>query len=174
MVKGYDAAEKSRINNVMTSTQQNSGSSGGDGIAALVGGVTSMSHKAQEIAREIAKLSQENVDLGANAAAKFRNAKTFQDVTTIQMDMMKAAYETMNAHSRKIAQLTAATPSELVKSYGDVVSALSKAGGEFTQKAMEMTVAMGEKASSAAQKMGEHVVDVAAQKAKATENVARG
>lgn len=158
----------------MTSTQQNIGQSSADGLAALVGGVTNFSRKTQEIAGELAKISEKNVGACVNAAERLRGAKTLQDVTTIQIDLMKDAYETMSTHSRKIAEITASTPSEWAKSYGDVFSALSAAGSEFTQKATEMTRSMGEKASNAVQQMGGQAMNDAHQKAKASGDVARG
>ncbi len=157
----------------MTSTQQNIGQSGADGLAALVGGASNFSRKAQEIAGELTKISEKNVGAGVNAAERLRSAKTLQGVTTIQIDLMKDAYETMSTHSRKIAEITASTPSELAKSYLDVFSALSAAGSEFAQKATEMTGSMGEKASSAVQQMGGQATNAARQNAKTTGNGAR-
>jgi hypothetical protein len=157
----------------MTSTQQNIGQSGADGLAALVGGVTNFSRKAQEIVGELTKFSEKNVGAGVNAAERLRSAKTLQDVTTIQIDLMRDAYETMSTHSRKIAEITASTPSELTKSYLNVFSALSAAGSEFAQKVTEMTRSMGEKGSSAFQQMGGQATNAAGQNAKTKGSSAR-
>ncbi|MGO9430785.1 phasin family protein [Rhodoblastus sp.] len=157
----------------MTTAQQNIGQSSASGFANIFDGVTNFNGKAHEVADELAEITKENIGAGVNAAQRLLGAKTLQDVVTIEMDLMKAAYETMTTHSRKISEINASTREEFAKNYGNVFSSLSKSGSEFTQKATEMTRSMGEKASNSVQQMGGQAMNAARQNAKTTGNGAR-
>ncbi len=111
---------------------------GRNGLASILGGFANMGRKAQEIAGEFAKMSEENIGAGSKAAERLRDAKSLQDVTSIQTDLMKESYETMNAHYRKIAEIAASTPKELAQNYHEFLSVVADAGSEATQKAAEM------------------------------------
>lgn len=157
----------------MAIAQQNIGQSGASGFTAIFDGVNNFNRKAQEVAEELAKISEKNIGAGMNAAGRLLGAKTLQDVATIQMDLMKAAYETMTTHSRKITEINASTREELAKSYGDVFSVLSKSGSEFGRKATEMTRSMGDITSNVVQQMDGQTANAARQNAKTPGNGAR-
>jgi hypothetical protein len=157
----------------MASAQQNIEQSSASGFAAVLDGVTNFNRKAQEVAGELAKMSEKNIGAGMNAAGRLVGVKTLQDVATIQADLMKAAYETMTSHSQKIIEITASTREELAKSYGDVFSVLSKSGNELANKATEMTRSIGEMTSNVAQQMDAQATNAARQNAKTNGNGAR-
>jgi phasin family protein len=154
----------------MAIAQHNTGQSSASGFAAVLDGVTNFNRKAQEVAEELANISKKNIGAGVNAAERLLGAKTFQEVTTIQMELMKEAYETMTTHSRKIIEITASTREDLAKSYGKVFSALSKSGNELANKATEMTRSMGDMTSNVVQQMDAQATNAAGQNTKAKGN----
>lgn len=127
-----------------------------NGLASVFGGFSALSLKAQAIGMELAKISEENLGAGARAAERLRNAKSMQDITAIQTDLIKESITTMNEHYRKIAEIAASTPQEVAKSCSEMFSAVTQAGGEIVNRA-----------SDATRKMGEEVADAAQQTAKA-------
>jgi hypothetical protein len=127
-----------------------------NGLAAVFGGFSALSLKAQAIAVELAKISEENLGAGARAAERLRDAKSMQDITAIQTDLIKESITTMNEHYRKIGEIAASTPQEVAKSCSEMFSAVTRAGGEMVNRA-----------SDASRKMGEEVADAAQQTAKA-------
>ena len=104
-----------------------------------------MGRKAQEIAGEFARISEENLNAGSKAAERLRDAKSLQDVTSIQSDLMKEFYETLSEHTRKIAEIASSTPKEMAQKYQEFFSAVSEAGSQATQQATEMGRSAAEK-----------------------------
>jgi hypothetical protein len=116
---------------------------GRNGIASMIGGYAHIGRKAQEIAGEFAKISEENIGAGSKAAERLRDAKSLQDITSIQTDLMKASYETLSEHCRKIAEIAASTPKEMAEKYQEFFAAMTEAGGKATQQAADMGRDMG-------------------------------
>lgn len=133
------------------------------GMASIFGGVSSFSRKAQAIAGEFAKMSEENLGAGAKAAERLRDAKSLQDFMTIEADLMKESMETANTHYRKIAEIAASTPGELAGSYREFFSNVTAAGSEAAQKAGEMTRRLGENASDAVNQTADQASDMTRQ-----------
>lgn len=131
------------------------------GMASIFGGVSSFSRRAQAIAGEFAKMSEENLGAGAKAAERLRDAKSLQDFMTIETDLMKELIETTNAHYRKIAEIAASTPQELAESYREFLSNVTAVGNEVADKARDMTRKIGEQASDVAA----HAADTARESA---------
>lgn len=131
-------------------SQQTMEQTSSNGLASLLGGVSTFGRKAQAIAGEFAKLSEENLGAGTKAAEKLRDARSLQDVTAIQSDLLKESFETTNNHYRKIAEIAVSTPQEVAKSYHEFLSAMTDMGTQAAQKAGDMTRQMGEQTSNAA------------------------
>jgi len=120
------------------------------------GGVTSVGRKAQEIAGEFAKMSEENIGAGTKAAERLRNAQSLQEVTTIQSELLKESYETTTNHYRKIAELAISTPQELAQSAREFASTFAQASQEGAQQASDLTRKMGGHAADIVEKAGEN------------------
>ena len=121
----------------------------------IFGGVSTVSRKAQAIASEFAKMSEETLGLGAKAAERMRGAQSLQDVTTIQSDLLKESFETTTNHYRKIAELAISTPQELAQTAREFASNVAQAGQEGAERATEMARKMGGQAADMAEKGGE-------------------
>ncbi|MCW2282458.1 hypothetical protein M2323_000035 [Rhodoblastus acidophilus] len=125
------------------------------GFRTFFGGVSSVSRKAQAIAGEFAKLSEEQLGAGAKAAERLRNAQSLQEVTSIQSELLKESYEATTNHYRKIAELAISTPQELAESAREFASTMAQAGQETAERASDITRRMGEQAAHATEKTGE-------------------
>lgn len=119
-------------------------------MATVFGGVSTLSRKAQAIAAELAKLSEENLGAGAKAAERLRDAKTMQDITSIQTELFRESIEHMNEHYRKIAEIAASTPQEVADSYREMLTVISDAGKEVANRAGDMTRQAGDQVVNAA------------------------
>ena len=119
------------------------------------GGISSVGRKAQAIAGEFAKLSEEQLGAGAKAAERLQNAQSLQEVTTIQSELLKESYETTTNHYRKIAELAISTPQELAQSAREFASTMAQAGQEGAERASEMARKMGGQVADIAEKSGE-------------------
>ena len=122
---------------------------------SLFGGMSSVSRKAQAIAGEFAKMSEEQLGAGAKAAERLQNAQSLQEVTTIQSELLKESYETTTNHYRKIAELAISTPQELAQSAREFASTMAQASQEGAERASEMAKKMGSQAADVAEKSGE-------------------
>lgn len=122
-----------------------------NGFASILGGVSTFGRKAQAIAGELAQLSEQNLGAGTKAAERLREAKSFQDVTSIQADLLKESFETTKNHYSKIAEIAASTPQEVAKSYQEFFSAITDLGTQAAQKAGDLSRQVGEQTSNAAQ-----------------------
>jgi hypothetical protein len=142
-------------------SQQNIEQAGSNSLASIFGGVSTIGRKAQAIAGELGKLSEENLGAGTKAAEKLRDAKSLQDVTSIQSDLLKESFETTNGHFRKIAEIAASTPQEVAKSYQEFLSAITEIGTAAAHKAGDLTRQMGEKTSNAANQAADVTHDAA-------------
>lgn len=120
-----------------------------NGMATIFNGVSTWSRTAQAIAGELAKMSEENLGAGAKAAERLRDAKSMQDITAIQTDLVKESIEHMNDHCRKIAEIAVSTPQEVAKSYRELFSVISETGSEIINKASDVTRQMGDQAADA-------------------------
>ena len=119
-----------------------------------------MGRTAQAIAGEMARLSEDNIEITARTAEKLRTAKSLQDVTSIQTDMIKESFikesfEKTQGHVRKIAEIAVTTPASVVESYREFVSTLSDAGQEVARRAADVTQQAGQNAAKAAEKMAD-------------------
>jgi hypothetical protein len=107
------------------------------GFKSFFGGVSVVNRKAQAIAGEFAKLSQENLEAGANAAARLRDARSLQDVTTIQSELLKKSYETTIGHYRKIAELAISAPQEFARSAREFASGVAQTAQDSAEHASD-------------------------------------
>jgi hypothetical protein len=126
-----------------------------DDLTSVFGGFSALSLKAQAIAVELAKISEENFGAGAKAAERLRNAKSMQDITAIQTDLIKESITTMNEHYRKIAEIAASTPRDVARSCSEMFSAVTHAGGEIVNRASDATRQVGNQIAGAAQQTAE-------------------
>ena len=125
------------------------------GYSALLGQFANIGRTAQAIAGEIARLSEDNIEITAKTAEKMLAAKTLQDLTSIQTDMIRESFEKTQGHVRKIAEITAATPAHVVDNYREFVSMISDAGREATRRVADMTRQAEETAAKGAEKMAD-------------------
>lgn len=126
-----------------------------NGMASVLGGVSALGLKAQAIAGELAKISEENIGAGARAAERLRSATSMQDIAAIQTDLFKDSITTMNEHYRKIAEIAASTPQEVAKSCQEMFSAVTEAGSEAARRAGDMTRQMNDRAAEVTQQAAE-------------------
>ena len=139
----------------MPQNQTSTGEIGVTGFSALLAQVANIGRTAQAIAGEMARLSEDNIDITARTAEKLRAAKSLQDVTSIQTDMIKESFEKTQGHVRKIAEIAAATPAHVVDNYREFVATLSEASQETARRAAGMTQQAGENAARGAEKVAE-------------------
>jgi len=139
------------------------------GFASILGGVSNFGRKAQAIAGEFAKLSEENIGAGTKAAERLREAKSLEDVTTIQTDLLKESFETINSHYQKIAAIAVSAPQEMAASYREFFAAMTDLGTQAANKAGDLTRQMGDRASDTARQ----TADVASQSADKFRDTAR-
>jgi hypothetical protein len=139
----------------MPQDQTSTGQIGVTGYSALFGQFANIGRAAQAIAGEIARLSEDNIEITAKTAEKLRAAKSLQDVTSIQTDMMKESFEKTQGHVRKIAEIAVAAPAHVVDNYREFVSTISDAGRETARRAADMTEQAGETAAKGAEKMAD-------------------
>ena len=139
----------------MPQDQTSTGQTGVPGFSALLGQVANMGRTAQAIVGEMARLSEDNIEITAKTAEKLRTAKSLQDVTSIQTDMIKESFEKTQGHVRKIAEIAATTPASVVDNYREFVSTISDAGQETARRAADMTQQAGENAARGAEKMAD-------------------
>ncbi|WP_296714413.1 phasin family protein [Rhodoblastus sp.] len=126
-----------------------------DDLTSVFGGFSALSLKAQAIAVELAKISEENFGAGAKAAERFRNAKSMQDITALQTDLIKESIATLNEHYRKIAEIAASTPQEVARSCAEMFSAVTHAGGEIVNRASDATRQVSDQVADAAHRTAE-------------------
>jgi hypothetical protein len=86
------------------------------GLKALLGGFSSVTRNMQAIAGEIAKISEDSLEAGTKATERLRNARSLQEVTEIQSDLLKDSYAKTINHYQKIAELALSAPQELASS----------------------------------------------------------
>lgn len=125
------------------------------GFRTFFGGMSSVSRKAQAIAGEFAKLSEEQFGAGTRAVERLRHAQSFQEVAAIQSELLKDSYEAATNHYRKIAELAISTPRDFAEQAREFASSMAQAGQESGDRASEMTRWMGEQTVHAAEKTGE-------------------
>jgi hypothetical protein len=135
---------------LMPQDQTSTGQIGVTGFSALLGQVMDIGRTAQAIAGEMTRLSADNIEITARTAEKLRAAKSLQDVTSIQTDMIKESFEKTQGHVRKIAEIAAATPAHVVDNYREFVATISDAGRETARRAADVTQQAGEVATSGA------------------------
>jgi hypothetical protein len=125
------------------------------------GGMSSVGRKAQAIAGEFAKMSEETLGAGAKAAERLQNAQSLQEVTTIQSELLKESYEATTNHYRKIAELAISTPQDLAQSAREFASTMAQASQETAERAADMTRKMGGQAADVVEKAGEATAQAA-------------
>ena len=136
----------------MASTQQPMGQIAASSLGALFGNISQLGRKAQEIAGEFARMSEENLGAGARAAERMRDAKSIDEVASIQTDLMRETYECSASHYRKIAEIAVSTPPEIARNYQNLVSAVSQTGQEAVNRAARTTRQFGEEAAKATER----------------------
>lgn len=129
--------------------QQSSEHSAISGFKALMGGFASMGNKAHAIAGEFAKMSEETLGVGVKAAERLHDARSFEEVTTIQSEMLKESYEATTNHYRKIAELAMSTTTDLGASVRELASTMAQAGQESADRIAETARKMGGQAEDA-------------------------
>jgi hypothetical protein len=129
--------------------------SAASGFMTLFGGVSAMSRKAQAIAVEFAKMSEETFGVGAKAAERMRGAQSLQDVAAIQSDMLKESYQTTTHHYRRIAELAMFAPQDLAQSAKAFGADLAEAGQQGAARASDLARKTGGQAAAAAETSGE-------------------
>ena len=110
----------------MQSDQTPVGQIGVTGITALLGQVATLGRTAQAIAGELARLSEENIDVGAKAVEKLRDARSLQDVASIHTDLVRESMEKSQVHFRKIAEIAAAAPAHTIEYYREFISTFAE------------------------------------------------
>jgi hypothetical protein len=136
----------------MPQNQTSTGQIGVTGYSILIGQFADIGRTAQAIAGEIARLSEDNIEITARTAEKMRAAKSLQDLTSIQTDMIKESFEKTQTHVRKIAEIAVAAPAHVVDHYREFVSTLSDAGREAARQTADLTKQAGEAAAKGAEK----------------------
>jgi len=145
----------------MALAQQPMGQIATSSLGAIFGNISQLGRKAQEIAGEFARMSEDNLGAGARAAERMRDAKSIDEVASIQTDLMRETYECSASHYRKIAEIAASTTPELARNYQDLVSAVSKSGDEAVKGMAENTRQFSDEAARTAEKAAGAVRNVA-------------
>lgn len=104
----------------------------------------------QAIVAELTKMSQENIEAGAKATQKLREIRSVPDVVDIQTDLMKATFESLNAHVPRIAEIAVSAPVDIIKGYQDSYNKIAEASSAVVQKVSETARDVGEKAAATA------------------------
>jgi hypothetical protein len=141
------------------------GNIGVTGMTALLGQVATLGRTAQAIAEELAKLSEENINVSARAVEKLRAARTLQDVASIQTDLVRESIEKSQNHLKKIAEIAVAAPAHTVENYREFMASFTEATRETARRGAEQ---VGDAAHQATQEAGDAARRGAEQVADAT------
>jgi hypothetical protein len=109
-----------------------------------------MGRKAQAIAAEITKMSQENIDASAKAAQKLGEVRSLPEVIDIQTDLVRATLGTLGAHYPRIAEIAVSTPVEIIRSYQEAFGKIAEEGGAVAHRAADTSRSLVEKTTAAA------------------------
>src|SRR5271166_3065651 len=128
------------------------------GMHAPFAVLAGMGRRAQAIAAEITKMSQENIDAGAKAAQKLRDVRSLPEVIDIQTDLVRATFETLGAHYPRIAEIATSTPAEIIRSYQEALGKIKDEGGAVAHRAADTTRSVVEQTTTAAREISDRAV----------------
>lgn len=115
----------------------------GHTMQSSMAGVAAASRTMQALANEMVGMSMDSLKQTSQAFEQMQGARTWSDVTRIQSEFFKTAFEQFAQRSQRIAQLAAAGPKELAER----ASATMKEAGAQAQSAVR-SVAEDAKAST--------------------------
>ncbi|WP_395666940.1 phasin family protein [Methylocella sp.] len=76
----------------------------------------------QSFATECAAMSRQSLDHATETAEKLRQARGVTEMLAIQTQYVRECFENFTQHSRRFAELLAAMPIEMGKTYSDIWS----------------------------------------------------
>ena len=97
----------------------------------------------QGIAGEIAQMSKQSFEHASSTVEKLRDAKSFEELMSIQQTFMRDAIETATQRTRRLGEMMTTLPLEMTRAYQDAMM-------RATETAMKTTRAVGQKATDAA------------------------
>jgi hypothetical protein len=122
------------------------------GMNALLGNMSSFGRRAQAIAGEFAKMSEENLAASSKAAERLRGATSLQEVAAIQTDLVRESLECASDHYRKIAEIAASAPQDFARGYSEMMQAATDAGQEAVKRATDNAREMKDQAAQVIQR----------------------
>jgi hypothetical protein len=145
----------------MQTDQTPVGQIGVTGFTALLGQIATLGRTAQAIAGELARLSEENIDVSAKAVEKLRGARSMQDVASIQTDLVRESIEKSQSRFKKIAEIAAAAPGHTVENYRAFVASFTEAGRETARQMGDTARRGAEQVADAAHQATQQAGDAA-------------
>ena len=104
---------------------------------------TLASKNMQSFAGEVAQMSKQSFEHASTAVEKLREAKTFEELMSIQSSFMREAIEAATQRTRRLGEMMTTLPLEMTRAYQDTMM-------RATETAMKSARAIGEKATDSA------------------------
>ena len=102
----------------------------------------------QAFAGELAQMSKKSIEQASTTMEKLRDAKSLEDLMSIQTTFMREAMESATQRTRRLGEMMTTLPLEITRAYQDAMH-------RATDTAMKTTRAVGEKATD----MATHTMD---------------
>ena len=109
--------------------------------------VSTATQALQSFTAECAAMSRQSLDHATETVEKLRQAHGVSEMMTIQTQYLRECFENFTQHSRRFAELLAAMPLEMGKTYSDIwtrnmesVADAAKSAGEQTASNVEKFV----------------------------------
>jgi hypothetical protein len=132
--------------------QEQRGTSTAAGIDLAASSVSTASKNLQAFATEIAEMSKESFDHATQALEKLRNARSMDEVVSIQTSFLKEAFEHSAQRTRRFSELVTAFPLEFTKTYQDTLAKCVNAAIQSTEAAGQAAAAQAERFTDAVRK----------------------
>jgi hypothetical protein len=84
------------------------------------------------------------------------DARSLEEATTIQSEMLKESYEATTNHYRKITELALSTPADLGASARELASTMAQASQESAERVADAARKMGGQAADVAEDASEN------------------
>ncbi|WP_158806838.1 phasin family protein [Beijerinckia sp. L45] len=85
------------------------------GFEPALGGFSAATKSMQTFSSEIARMSKESVEHTTQLVEKLRNAKTIEDIVSIQTNFMQQSFSNYADYTRRFGELLTMLPLELAK-----------------------------------------------------------
>lgn len=97
----------------------------------------------QSFANELAQMSKKSIEHASSTMEKLRDAKSFEELVSIQTSFMREALEAATQRTRRLGEMMTTLPLEMTRAYQDAMN-------RATDSAMKTTRAVGEKTTDMA------------------------